>query len=174
MPKNSTHHIHFHQYTYGQPRAGDEKLSQYVTDQGKNYRVTHTSDAVPKLPPEAGLTGGITGYYRHISPEYWISDGLGNNLTNFRVIEGLTSNDGNAGTGQLKFNIVAHIQYFQTNMYYCALPLPLGILGGQGTKRIMSMEGGSLHDTDVATDLQDLRNMGYGDGILTQEINIAI
>jgi len=122
-------------YTYGQPRAGNEKLSQWVTAQGKNFRVTHTSDAVPKLPPEDGLTGSLmTGVYRHISPEYWISDGLGNKPENIHVLEGLSNNNGNTGTGQMKFNIIAHIQYFQTNMYYCALPIPVFLGYSEGTK----------------------------------------
>jgi len=59
-------------YTYGQPRAGNKALSEAVTAQGQNYRVTHTSDIVPKLPPESPNGEG----YLHISPEYWISDGL--------------------------------------------------------------------------------------------------
>jgi hypothetical protein len=56
----------------------------------------------------------------HISPEYWIEDGLGNNVKNWKKIEGLASYDGNAGTGFLKFNIIAHIQYFQQNMVSAA------------------------------------------------------
>jgi hypothetical protein len=100
-------------------------MSKFVTEQGmgKNFRVTHTSDAVPKLPPEGGPLGALSGYYKHISPEYWISDGVGMIKENIKVLEGLSNNDGNTGTGQLKFNIVAHVQYFQTNMYYCVLPL---------------------------------------------------
>jgi hypothetical protein len=100
-------------------------MSKFVTDQGagKNFRVTHTSDAVPKLPPEGGPLGAVSGYYTHISPEYWISDGVGMITENIKVLEGLSNNEGNTGTGQMKFNIVAHVQYFQTNMYYCVLPL---------------------------------------------------
>ncbi|KAF1810920.1 alpha/beta-hydrolase, partial [Eremomyces bilateralis CBS 781.70] len=101
-------------FSYGQPRAGDEAFSKFVTAQGNNYRVTHTSDAVPKLPPESGIQGTL-GFetYSHIAPEYYISDGLGMNINNIHVIDSGSSNEGNAGTGQLKFNIVAHIQYFQ-------------------------------------------------------------
>ena len=121
-------------YTYGQPRVGNDVLSQLVTDQGNNYRITHTDDGVPKLPPEeVPVVDTFTGVYRHISPEYWISSGLGNDITAFRKLEGLSNYEGNAGTGQLNLNIIAHIQYFQTNLYYCVLPLPLELLGGAGT-----------------------------------------
>jgi hypothetical protein len=111
-------------------------MSKFVTDQGKNWRVTHTSDAVPKLPPEGGPLGALSGNYKHVSPEYWISDGVGMKVENIKVLEGLSNNDGNAGTGQMKFNIVAHVQYFQTNMYYCVVPLPDWFGYAAGTKTI--------------------------------------
>jgi hypothetical protein len=113
------------------------------------------------LPPEAGPGSSLTGVYKHISPEYWISDGLGNRKEKIKVIEGLSSNDGNAGTGQMKFNIVAHIQYFQTNMYYCALPLPLGILGGSGSKRSLSIGG----EGDESLGVEDLGHGALGKGV---------
>jgi len=125
-------------YSYGQPRAGDKPLTEFVTKQGNNYRVTHTSDIVPKLPPEYSPLSGLTGNYYHISPEYWISDGVGMKINNIKVVQGISSSDGNAGTGFMKFNIVAHVQYFQNNMYYCVLPLPdLGVGYADGTKRIV-------------------------------------
>lgn len=129
-------------------------MSVFITNQGNNYRVTHTSDAVPKLPPE----GMIFGNYYHISPEYWISDGVGMKIENIKVIQGYTSNDGNAGTSQLKFNIVAHVQYFQNNMYYCVLPLPdIGVGYSDGTRFVdvfpdwptSAVEEGSAHAVDA-------------------------
>jgi len=124
-------------YSYGQPRAGNEEMSKFVTNQGNNYRVTHTSDAVPKLPPEYSPISMLTGNYYHISPEYWISDGVGMKIENIKgPLEGMSNNNGNSGTGQMKFNIVAHVQYFQTNMYYCVLPLPDVVGYGAGTKYI--------------------------------------
>jgi hypothetical protein len=108
-----------------------------VTAQGNNYRVTHTSDAVPKLPPEVGLGGGE---YKHISPEYWISDGVGTKPEKIMVLEGLSNNNGNTGTGQMKFNIVAHIQYFQAQMYTCALPIPNFFGYDANTRRAMTSE----------------------------------
>jgi len=92
-------------------------LSEYVTKQGKNFRVTHTSDIVPRLPWEtATAIIGDKDIYAHISPEYWIIDGLGNNPQNYKILEGNKNNKGNAGNSFAKFNIVAHIQYYQVNM----------------------------------------------------------
>jgi len=127
-------------YSYGQPRAGDEAFSKFVTAQGNNYRVTHTSDAVPKLPPEGGITAMLgLGKYYHIAPEYYISDGVGMKINNIQVINSGSSDQGNAGTGQMKFNIIAHVQYFQNNMYYCVLPLPdLGMGYPDGTRRTIA------------------------------------
>jgi hypothetical protein len=107
-------------YTYGQPRAGNKALSEYITKQsGGNYRVTHSSDAVPKLPPLGGrLITEKTGSYVHISPEYWIPKGLGND-GNITVLPGLVNTLGNTGTGQKKFNVLAHLQYFQPNLIEC-------------------------------------------------------
>jgi hypothetical protein len=128
-------------YTYGQPRAGNMALSVAVSKQGKNYRydfgsdpkirrhiwfleklmvnrITHTNDIVPQLPWESikSLCFGKCENYYHISPEYWISTGLGNNVSAYKVVEGYETNKaGNAG-GNFKINIIAHIQYFQTNM----------------------------------------------------------
>lgn len=52
-----------------------------------------------------------------------------------KVLEGLSNDNGNTGTGQMKFNIVAHVQYFQVNMYYCVLPIPNWFGYGPDTKK---------------------------------------
>ncbi|KAL3476457.1 Alpha/Beta hydrolase protein [Aspergillus californicus] len=79
-------------YPYASPRVGNKALVQYITDQGGNYRVTHTNDLVPRLPPMAFG-------FSHISPEYWITSD--NDVTpataDIQVIEGVGSRDGNAG-----------------------------------------------------------------------------
>jgi hypothetical protein len=54
--------------------------------------------------------------YAHISPEYWITDGLGNNPNNYKILEGNKNYEGNAAYSLATFNIVAHIQYYQPNM----------------------------------------------------------
>lgn len=61
---------------------------------GANYRLTHTNDYVPQIPPTwAG--------YSHLSPEYWIT--TPNNATvttsDIQVIQGIDSTEGNAGSG---------------------------------------------------------------------------
>jgi len=80
----------------------------------------------------------------------------GNNASKYRVLEGLSNAKGNSGT--VAPNIIAHIQYFQTNMYYCALPLPLGFMGGAGTKR--SVEGVYDQETTVEEFRTILRSSG--------------
>lgn len=128
---------------------GRHTSNQDLMDRSNKFSTRSSSSSLPTLPilplqspfllqPALSLTLAL-GVYKHLSPEYWISDGLGNKKDKIKVVEGLSSNEGNAGTGQMNFNIVAHIQYFQTNMYYCAMPFPLGIYGGAGSKR--SIEG---------------------------------
>ncbi|KAL4978928.1 Alpha/Beta hydrolase protein [Aspergillus desertorum] len=91
-------------YPYGSPRVGNEALAQYITDQGANYRVTHTNDIVPRLPPM--LFG-----FSHLSPEYWITsdNGATPTTTDIQVIEGVGSRDGNAG--EAAQSVEAHSWY---------------------------------------------------------------
>ncbi|KAL4782766.1 Alpha/Beta hydrolase protein [Aspergillus varians] len=88
--RNAGHTVEL--YPYGSPRIGNDALAQYMTDQGNNYRVTHTDDPVPKLPP-------ILLGFNHLSPEYWITSA--NNVTpsttDIQVITGIGSTDGNEG-----------------------------------------------------------------------------
>lgn len=62
-------------YTYGAPRVGGKKISDFITNQGMGdiYRVTHRNDMVPRLPPREFQY--ILYKYDHISPEYYISSG---------------------------------------------------------------------------------------------------
>lgn len=71
---------------------GNEALSAYMTDQGSLWRVTHTNDIVPRLPP--------TSFgFSHASPEYWITSGNDVTVTTSDVeeISGIDSKAGNAG-----------------------------------------------------------------------------
>ena len=92
------------QYTYGCPRVGNEALSEYITAQGTLYRVTHTNDVVPKLPPPIG--------YAHPSPEYWITSGNDETVTtgDVDIVEGTNSTAGNAGADGV--SVIAHLHYF--------------------------------------------------------------
>jgi hypothetical protein len=118
------------QFTFGQPRPGNQAFVNFIQAQGQNYRITHTSDIVPKLPPNDFLSEHLLGEYKHTVPEYWISDGLGNNLNNIVKFENVSTlwNEGNAGTGLLKINAVAHVGYFQPNIIACGVNLPVGYL----------------------------------------------
>ncbi|KAB8068796.1 Alpha/Beta hydrolase protein [Aspergillus leporis] len=94
-------------YTYGQPRIGNLELAEHITNQNKggNYRVTHTDDIVPNLPPK------LIGYH-HSSPEYWItsSDDVTVTKDDVREIVGIDSREGNDGTAGLSTK--AHRWYF--------------------------------------------------------------
>ncbi|KAI9148075.1 Lipase (class 3) [Paramyrothecium foliicola] len=54
-------------YTYGQPRVGNSKFSDFISNQpGRLYRVTHNNDIVPKMP-------FVLQGYAHTSPEIWLT-----------------------------------------------------------------------------------------------------
>ncbi|KAI9803523.1 MAG: hypothetical protein M1825_001866 [Sarcosagium campestre] len=92
-------------YTFGQPRIGNAATSSFISNQpGGNFRVTHTVDPVPRLPP-------VLFGYKHISPEYYIKQG--ENTVSPSDIETLTGGVnllGNSGTVGL--DIDAHLTYF--------------------------------------------------------------
>ncbi|KAL1622078.1 hypothetical protein SLS54_005143 [Diplodia seriata] len=93
-------------YTFGQPRIGPKKVSDYITDQGDNYRITHKKDPVPKLPP-------ILLGYVHVSPEYYLSGANDEEVTIDGVdgpLEGSVNFMGN--TGSLAIDFDAHGWYF--------------------------------------------------------------
>jgi hypothetical protein len=94
-------------YTYGAPRVGNIDFAKFVTSQaGLEFRITHGSDPVPRLPP-------ISFNYRHVSPEYWLT-GLVPTKTDYVVSEikvcpGYASLGCNAGS--LLVDVVAHVFY---------------------------------------------------------------
>jgi hypothetical protein len=96
-------------YSYGSPRVGNDKFANFVSNQaGGEFRVTHTEDPVPKLPP-------IIFGYRHTTPEYWLSTDASAAaddypLEDIRVCEGIASISCNGGTFGL--NVNSHNQYF--------------------------------------------------------------
>ena len=92
------------QYTYGEPRVGNEALATYITNQGSLWRVTHTDDIVPKLPPSSWG-------FSHPSPEYWITSGDNVTVTtsDIEFVGDVNSSAGNAGT--LGDSISAHNWY---------------------------------------------------------------
>ncbi|KAI3319762.1 alpha/beta-hydrolase [Xylariaceae sp. AK1471] len=103
-------------FTYGQPRVGDTALAEYVTRQGQNYRITHTVDPAPRLPPNGTVLGFV-----HNSPEYWIFEDTNTNYTvnpeQIKVIYGINSTEGSLG--QNVYDASAHVEYFQPQMALC-------------------------------------------------------
>lgn len=93
-------------YSFGQPRIGPSKISEYISNQGSNFRVTHKADPVPRLPP-------IALGFVHISPEYYLDVGNDEEVTLQDVegpLEGSINFKGN--TGNLKIDFGAHGWYF--------------------------------------------------------------
>ncbi|OKL61425.1 hypothetical protein UA08_03144 [Talaromyces atroroseus] len=93
-------------YNYGQPRIGNLALADFITteDMGSNYRVTHTDDPVPKLPPE--LLG-----FAHFSPEYWITSGNNVTVTDYNVTEVIGVNSAAGNDGTTNSSVSAHLFY---------------------------------------------------------------
>ncbi|KAK3945194.1 Alpha/Beta hydrolase protein [Diplogelasinospora grovesii] len=95
-------------YTYGSPRVGNLYFARFVTQQpGGEYRVTHTDDPVPRLPP-------IILNYRHTSPELWVTNpaDIGTYIVgDVEVCTGYANVGCNAGTFGLDF--AAHDDYFE-------------------------------------------------------------
>lgn len=96
-------------YSYGSPRVGNLALASNLTAQAGNYRITHTSDPIPKLPLlEMG--------YVHFSPEYWITtpDNTEVRSDDIQFLTGFVNWHGNTGTGPpLPTDFHAHLWYFQ-------------------------------------------------------------
>jgi len=93
-------------FTFGSPRIGNDKLSDFISKQGTNYRVTHLNDPVPRLPL-------MTMGYQHVSPEYHIFQGdspiSGHDV---HVLEGGINFGGNtAADGIVSGNVSAHMHY---------------------------------------------------------------
>ncbi|KAM7205874.1 Alpha/Beta hydrolase fold [Rhypophila sp. PSN 637] len=114
-------------YTYGSPRVGNEAFVKFVSEQaGAEYRVTHTDDPVPKLPP-------LQANFRHTSPEYWITskNNVVPSTTDVSVCTGYGTKDCNESTPG--FNTTAHVWYFG--------PIA-GCAGGSGSsKRSQAVAG---------------------------------
>ena len=106
-------------YTFGSPRVSGPTLASFVSNEGSGsiYRVTHVDDPVPRLPPTN------LGYV-HVSPEYYISSGIGVTPTPADITEFIPSDDlrGNAGNNPFALTVNAHGWYFNK----------IGACGGSG------------------------------------------
>jgi alpha-beta hydrolase superfamily lysophospholipase len=91
-------------YTYGSPRIGNDKLCTFISNQGRNFRVTHMDDPVPRLP--LMLMG-----YQHVSPEYHITND-GGKASDINILQGGINFGGNtADNGLISMDIAAHLRY---------------------------------------------------------------
>ncbi|KAG9304574.1 hypothetical protein G9A89_020138 [Geosiphon pyriformis] len=61
--------LHIDIFTFGQPRIGNANFIRHLQNSVYIYRITHTDDYVPQLPPKTNILDG----YWHSNPEYWIS-----------------------------------------------------------------------------------------------------
>ncbi|KAE8379173.1 Alpha/Beta hydrolase protein [Aspergillus bertholletiae] len=93
------------QYSFGAPSVGNKAFADYITQStaGKNYRITHTSDEVPKVlfrSSRRAPLDRIVPEYSQSSPEYWITspNGVSATKSDIRVIEGVNNEAGNLGT----------------------------------------------------------------------------
>ncbi|KAK4691188.1 hypothetical protein P7C71_g5762, partial [Lecanoromycetidae sp. Uapishka_2] len=97
-------------YTYGAPRIAGSVLSDFITNtvNGSVYRVTHTDDPVPRLPP-------ISLGFVHISPEYYIDapTNIAPTAENITVFSGNINRNGNTPQNALfGTDLDAHLWYF--------------------------------------------------------------
>ncbi|KAK3308811.1 Alpha/Beta hydrolase protein [Chaetomium strumarium] len=136
-------------YTYGSPRVGNLALAEFVTNQpGAEYRVTHTDDPVPRLPP-------IWLNYRHVSPEYWVEEGSDGVATADEVAycPGYANVQCNGGTTGL--NVEAHLWYFQ-EVSGCSSDITM--TGGEGGMSEQDLEAklnqSAEMDKQLANNLQ--------------------
>lgn len=96
------------------PRIGNQEMANYITAQaperGNNYRMVHSGDSIPALPPQF-LN------YRHYGPEYVIHSGDDEypKITDIERIEADQDGDG-ADTSTINWSISgsinAHASYF--------------------------------------------------------------
>lgn len=96
-------------YTFGSPRVGNQAFAAFVTGQpGAEYRLTHTDDPVPVLPP-------MLLDYRHTSPEFWMFDQDATATVygpaDIRICQGTANVDCSASTTGMDLD--AHKYYFE-------------------------------------------------------------
>ncbi|KAH7360928.1 ferulic acid esterase A faeA [Rhexocercosporidium sp. MPI-PUGE-AT-0058] len=94
-------------YTFGEPRNGDAAWASYINNQipiANYYRVTHTNDGVPQIPPT------VLNYVHH-GAEYWESKDSGNSAsTTFKCDTDSPKCNAGQETGTNPIN-GAHISY---------------------------------------------------------------
>ncbi|PPR00186.1 hypothetical protein CVT24_004909 [Panaeolus cyanescens] len=109
-------------YTYGQPRTGNSYYASWVNEvfqgngtTGKVYRVTHTTDPVPHLPPQS------FGYTHH-GIEYWISQ---NPAISSNMVSCDPSGEDMACSNSVPLTTASFSNFTVHNWYYSCLPAML-------------------------------------------------
>lgn len=111
---------HKFQYNYGQPHVGNADINNYIQSQapdlGNNFRVTHTNDVVPQIPPHEWIPA-----WDHYYPEFWIdTDTIPVPAASMEVIDGslfeTSGNEGDTSGWGLLVDVIegagAHNTYF--------------------------------------------------------------
>ncbi|CAD2213538.1 triacylglycerol lipase [Angomonas deanei] len=71
-------------YTFGEPRVGNSAFSNWTASLlGKQHRITHGRDPVPRLPPQSWG-------YLHLPREWWYAEENATSDTPYRVCEDST------------------------------------------------------------------------------------
>jgi hypothetical protein len=104
--KNATDRIHI--YSYGEPRVGNPAWAKWMSESvlvgGKQYRVTHEADPVPRLPP---LEFG----FLHVPHEVWYNNDLAGNNFTFCVDNATAEDYTNCENTQYAFVPEDHLLY---------------------------------------------------------------
>lgn len=96
-------------YTFGSPRPGNDDFANYINaGNGAHYRVTHTDDPIPGIPPK--WIG-----YRHSGTEFWLASGgdetVDYTVGDIKICTGIKNEDCNDGTFTL--DLTPHKYYLQ-------------------------------------------------------------
>ncbi|RDW86262.1 lipase family protein [Aspergillus mulundensis] len=116
-------------YTFGAPSIGNYVFAEFITnmsdsDRGRNYRITHLNDEVPKVlyrTSRAPALNLVVAEYSQSGPEYWITSAFEEPVTtaDIQVLEGVNNEGGNLGRelGSLR----DHLWYFGPTSF-CLMP----------------------------------------------------
>ncbi|KAK6811000.1 hypothetical protein RU639_013212 [Aspergillus parasiticus] len=107
-------------YTFGCPQLGNHTFAGFISDNtvGRGYRVTHSDDPVPRAFSTIPWINR-TWQYSTTSPEFWITSGNDQPVTesDVEVIWGIDNKNGNLGTAGM--DLAAHNWYIG-NMSGCS------------------------------------------------------
>ncbi|KAB8067450.1 alpha/beta-hydrolase [Aspergillus leporis] len=86
-------------YSYAAPSVGNYELSKFITNQaaGATYRLTHSTDVVPRVLYDLSMKVRFLPQYSQLSPEYWITTPsfVTPNASSIEKIAGINNTAGN-------------------------------------------------------------------------------